>query len=101
MNHQTPLFYAAREGQAGMVSYLASAMANVNAEDINQETPLFWARDSKTCMALVTAGADPRVTSKRPPGGHTAAQICHAAADVTTMNHRQQTLKQLQGLLPM
>lgn len=61
LQQQTPLFYAAREGQCGMIQVLVDYGANLNHKDNNSQTCLFYAaRDGRldACKLLVGMGME-------------------------------------------
>jgi hypothetical protein len=60
-NSQTPLWWAARNGNTAMAKLLLEAGANIETKDSNSQTPLWWAaRNGNTAMAklLLEAGAN-------------------------------------------
>ncbi len=57
---RTPLFYAAKDGEAAIVAVLVHHGANVNAQDRNLETPLHFAARAyqpEIVECLLTSGA--------------------------------------------
>jgi ankyrin repeat protein len=66
VHHQTPLFYAAREGQTAVVEWLVSSVGcDINHIDRNGQTALFYAarEDRFECVMMMvnTLGADPLI----------------------------------------
>ena len=66
IHHQTPLFYAAREGRDSVIEWLVrEGGCNVNHIDRNGQTPLFYAarEDRLECVMnmINTLGADPLI----------------------------------------
>jgi|JI61114C2RNA_FD_contig_31_3487897_length_1493_multi_4_in_0_out_0_4 ankyrin repeat protein len=80
--HQTPIFYAAREDKCGMIRLLVQYGANVNHKDKNHQTCLFYAaREGRleACKLLVQLGIEVQHQDKKKK---------NAASFARERNHR-------------
>lgn len=110
---QTPLFYAAREGNDACARYLVEARCQVNAVDKNGQTPIFfavWAGRAGTCKTLQELGAKTDITDRKgeppgayaPPSAATRRLLAGLGVVCTNGNHLDAaTAPQNDNLVPM
>lgn len=61
---RTPLHWACENGDVRMVNTLLVLQADLDPEDNVGDTPAFLCRDDKTLIAMIEAGADPKLGSE-------------------------------------